>query len=528
MPAFAGRPPQAAAPGSPAGIKLSPRGLMRALHLSVWFVPGLMAAAGIAFAVYMGGRHSGAPSAAWPTIAGVLVLGVFGPAMAWVSLRLATRTAEAYFGSEQQLARRNEQLGALNALGLAASQSLDLDKTLATALEETMRTMDAAAGLVFLSGDGRPDLTMRAYRGVSPEMAEKEASLQPGHCLCGEAVRSHQVLLTGDAGRDVRCTSDLCVCAGFRSVICAPLDANGQLIGLLQLASPAPDHFSESQGEFMTAMARQISVAIENARFHDTTRAFNVQLERKVNQRTRELESARWALAEKARQLRNLLAESYRIQEDTQARIAHDMHDGVVQMIIGALYETQAAREALVDDPGRAADSLAHAQRLLSEVEVEIKRVIYDLHPPVLDAMGLVVALKRFAASFSAAFSIECELEVAGPPGRLPREIEIAVFRIIQAALHNVASHAQAQHARVAFEFAADHLEVAIQDDGIGFDPQTALAAPGEHLGLIGMRERSQALGAELTVDSELGVGTRIRLRVPSPVLLKGGVGGVT
>jgi GAF domain-containing protein len=127
----------------------------------------------------------------------------------------------------------------------------------------------------------------------------------------------------------------------------------GQLVGLLQLASPNVGHFTESQKDFLAAIARQVGVSIENARLYDEVRVFNVELEKKVNQRTRELESARWALAEKARQLQRLLSESYRVQEDIQARIAHDMHDGVTQIIIGALYETQAARQALVDDPER-------------------------------------------------------------------------------------------------------------------------------------------------------------------------------
>jgi signal transduction histidine kinase len=496
---------------------------MRTLRLMLWVVPALMALAGIGFALFESARHGDGPGWPWPTVPGIIVLGLLGPALAWVSLRWAIRTAEAYVDSERQLAHRSEQLAALNALAVAASQSLDLDKTIATALEQMMETLDAAAGMIFLPADDRAGLRLKAHRGISIAMADKEARLEPGHCLCGQAVNTRQVLFAADIGHDARCTSDLCSCEGMRSLVCAPLDVNGQLVGLLQLASPLVGHFTDGQRDFVGAMARQISVSIENARLHDAVRAFNVDLERKVNQRTRELESARWALAEKARQLQRLLSESYRIQEDTQARIAHDMHDGVTQVIIGALYETEAARQALSDDPDRAAESLMRAQRLLTEVEVEIRHVIYDLHPPILDAMGLVVALKRFAATFTAAFNIACEIHVVGRSRRLPKGIEIAVFRIIQAALHNVATHAQAGRAQVGFDFGADWLQVRVEDDGIGFDPAPALMAPGEHLGLIGMKERAEGLGAELIVDSALGEGTRIELRLPSPAGLNGG-----
>ncbi len=479
-----------------------------------------MAVTGIAFTLFENSRHVDDPGWPWPTVLGMLVLGLVGPALSWFSLRWAIRTAEAYLASEAQLARRNDELAALNALALAASQSLDLDQSIATALEQTMETLEAAAGMVFLQGNDGHGLRLEAHRGISIEMAHREARLAPGHCLCGQAVKTRQALFAGDVGKDIRCTSDLCICEGFRSVACAPLEVKGQLVGLLQLASPNVGHFNEGQRDFVAAMARQVSVSIENSRLYDTVRVFNVELEQKVNQRTRELESARWALAEKARQLQRLLSESYRVQEDTQARIAHDMHDGVTQMIIGALYETQAARNLLLADPDRAAENLARAQQLLSEVEVEIRRVIYDLHPPVLDQMGLAVALKRFASTYNSAFGIDCQVQVTGHPRRLPRATEVAVYRIIQAALHNVATHARAGRAQVDFDFSAARLQVVIQDDGVGFDPQAIMSIPGEHLGLIGMKERAEGLGANLTVTSAPGQGTRIEFHLPSPTYL--------
>jgi two-component system sensor histidine kinase DegS len=204
------------------------------------------------------------------------------------------------------------------------------------------------------------------------------------------------------------------------------------------------------------------------------------------------------------------------VQEETQARIAHDMHDGVTQLIIGALYEAQAAREALPQDVDRAGTNLVRAQQLLSEVETEIRRVIYDLHPPVLDLLGLVVALKRFSATFLSSFGIDCQVQVTGFPRRLSKEIEISIYRIVQAALHNVVTHAQATRAEVHFDFGEDCLQVVVEDNGIGFDPVAVMATPGEHLGLIGMQERAESLGANLTMTSGPGEGAQISLRLPS------------
>ncbi len=491
--------------------------LLRTLRLTLWAVPVLMSAIGLVYTLFEHRHHAGDPVWPLPTMLSLLVLGGFGPILSWVCIRWAIKSANAYSVTQEQLAHRAEELTTLNKLSVASSRSLNLENTIATILEQTMAALDANAGMVFIQGNGRSGMRLEAHRGISVDMAQKEASLAPGHCLCGQAVSTRRVLFAQDVGADPRCTSDLCICEGFRSVACAPLEAKDQLVGLLQLASLEICHFTQEHENFLTAVAAQVSVSIENARLYDTVRAFNVELEQKVNRRTSELEAARWALAEKARQLQRLLSESYRIQEDTQARIAHDMHDGVTQMIVGALYETQAARQSLYDDPDRAGENLARAQQLLSEVELEIRRVIYDLHPPVLDMMGLVVALKRFAVNFTAVFDIACQVQVAGRPRRLDKEAEITIYRIIQAALHNVATHAQADQVRVYFDFGTASLQVRIEDNGIGFDPQKAMNTPGEHLGLIGMNERAESLGASLDVQSTPGQGAQIKLQQPEP-----------
>ncbi|MGB3716636.1 MAG: GAF domain-containing sensor histidine kinase [Candidatus Promineifilaceae bacterium] len=491
--------------------------LLNVLRLILWVIPALMAILGIAYVLVENSRHANDPGWPWITLFGLVILAVIGPALSWICLRWALRVAEAYLASQEQLTQRAEELVTLNALSVASSRSLDLGRTISTILEQSMEAVDASAGMVFIQDNGQPGLRLEAHRGISIIMAEKEARLAPGHCLCGQAVKYRKVLLAADVGDDPRCTSDICICEGFRSVACAPLEVKGKIVGLLQLASPEIGHFSSEQRDFLTTVASQASVSIENAQLYDTVRTFNVELEQKVNRRTKELEMVQWALAEKARQLQLLLSQSYQIQEETQARIAHDMHDGVTQMIIGALYETQAAREALPDDGIRATENLSNAQLLLTEADTEIRRVIYDLHPPVLDMMGLVIALKRFAVTFQTAFDIGCQILVEDHPRRLPKKTEISIYRIIQAAMQNVASHAQASRVKVLFNFGRERMQVIIDDDGVGFDPEATLATPGDHLGLVGMKERAEGLGATLAVESEIGIGTRIVLILQPP-----------
>jgi len=471
---------------------------------------------GLAYTLLEHFNHRTHPAWPWPSFLAGAVLGFTGPIFTWVALRWAVSMAEEYLSSQGEIARRADELVVLNKL-ITASRSLDLEETLTTILDKTMDALDASAGMLFIQDNGSQGLNLETYRGIPAEMAIKESVLAPGHCLCGEAVESRQVLFATEIEEDPRCTSDMCICAGFRSVACAPLHVNDQLVGLIQLASPIAGHFSEDQHDFLNAAAAQVSVSIENARLYDEVQSFNLKLENTIAQRTSELESARKSLAEKAAQLQGLLSESYRVQEETQERIAHDMHDGVTQTIIGALYEIQAAQDSLVGSPAVASVNLSRAKELLAEVDQEIRRVIYDLHPPVLDMMGLVVATKRFATSFGPTFEIDCRVDIVGDQRRLDKHTEVTIYRIIQSAMQNIATHSHADQACVFFNFKPGNFQIVVEDNGNGFDPQKALSIPDEHLGLIGMKERAESLGASLFIESLPGHGAKIVFDLPSP-----------
>ncbi len=495
------------------GIKTD---LIKTLRLTRLLVPVVLAFIGSGYTFYEHFGHAGDQGWPLPTFLSFFVLVLVGPSLTWLALHWALSTANVYLQTQEKLTQRASELNVLNQL-ITASQSLDLRTTLNSILERSMEALDACAGMLFLRNGDSPDLTLAAHRGISNELVAAESTIAPGHCLCGQAIERRQVVFSPVLETDERCSSALCICEGFKSVACAPLDVKGQLVGLMQLASRRPRHFSPPQLEFLHAAAAHISVSIENARLYDQVRSFNTQLERQVGLRTRELIQAQKQLEEKNAQLKRLLRESYRVQQETEERIAHDMHDGVTQTIIGALYETQAAQEALIKNPGVAAVNLARAQELLTEVDQEIRRVIYNLHPPLLDMKGLVVATRRYAATCGPVFEIQCNVVVNGMPRRLEKFCEVTVFRIIQSAMQNIATHAQARWASVVFDFEAERFRVVLEDDGRGFDPQSFFENPGEHLGIMGMIERAESLGGMLTITSQPGRGTRVVLELPHP-----------
>ncbi len=409
--------------------------------------------------------------------------------------------------------RQHSQLQALHAVSEAVNRSLDLDALLAIALERVLDVLALDAGDVRLVEDGR--LKLRAARAVSPEFVADESSVPLGFCQCGRAALTGEVLVVEDmsARRDLADTR--CACEGFAAVLSVPICTTERVVGLIHVAGRAPRAFDEADRELLKAIGEQIGVAVERAQFHAQLKALNATLEARVAERTRELEAAREALAEKAEALRAMRIEERRIEERTRSRIAHDLHDSVQQLIVGALFKTQAARDLMAPRPDLAAAMLAEVQALLRRIEAEMRHAIFSLRPVTLDAHGLGPALRELAAEFERVSGVPCAVRITGAPRRFAADAEVAAFRIVQEALNNLAIHARARHAEIHIAFGPRAVVVEVRDDGVGFDLAAVEQRPRAHLGLMGMLERADSVGGALVIWSRPGEGTRITLQMP-------------
>jgi len=240
--------------------------------------------------------------------------------------------------------------------------------------------------------------------------------------------------------------------------------------------------------------------------------AFN-QMSASLSRTIGELTQAKEEIAQKSRELQQVLARTHEITEEDRQRIALDIHDGVVQMVIGASYEVQAAASAVTSHRPTAQKHLETARRLLDQTVTEMRRIVFDLHPTYLDSLGLFPALEKYAQSFQESSGIACTATLQGEPLLLPDETKVAVYRIVQEALNNVRKHSGATAAAVQVAFAPGRLTVTVQDNGTGFATEAANAASG-HLGLVSMTERAQSIGGQLTITSAPGQGTRLVLEV--------------
>jgi signal transduction histidine kinase len=145
-----------------------------------------------------------------------------------------------------------------------------------------------------------------------------------------------------------------------------------------------------------------------------------------------------------------------------------------------------------------------------------VRALSHDLRPTILDDFGLVAALRWYVDEYEQTFGVPVEVEVDKPPERLAPEVELALFRIAQEALTNSGKYAEASSVRLALSFPDSSARLVVEDDGRGFDPEKVIGPTKQGgLGLYGMRERADLLGATLTIHSTPGAGTHVMVDVP-------------
>ncbi len=212
--------------------------------------------------------------------------------------------------------------------------------------------------------------------------------------------------------------------------------------------------------------------------------------------------------------MQNYIAAIMRGQEDERLRLARELHDDTIQSLIALQQRIEMAQKALAKDPALAAAKLADLRELAADTLTFVRRFVRDLRPTNLENLGLIPALEMLTRESNASF------QVTGEEKRLDSERELALYRIVQEALRNVAKHARATQVSVTLAFDTDEAIATVEDNGTGFAaPQAPSAyAPAGHFGLMGMQERAQLFGGNVYVKSERGKGTKVVAYLPTAV----------
>jgi len=212
--------------------------------------------------------------------------------------------------------------------------------------------------------------------------------------------------------------------------------------------------------------------------------------------------------------LRQMSSQVLTAQEEERKRIAREMHDDTAQALTSVLVRLRLLERSAENE--RLRGGLTELRELTGATLEGVRRMAIDLRPPMLDDLGLEAALGSFVQDFSRRWPTEAKLTV-GRLGRIPPDVELVLYRIVQEALSNVARHANASHALVRLTRRGRALRMVIEDDGLGFDLDAVRRSRESGLGLFGMEERLALVGGSLQVESAIGRGTRVSAEVPLP-----------
>jgi signal transduction histidine kinase len=267
-----------------------------------------------------------------------------------------------------------------------------------------------------------------------------------------------------------------------------PGPADAGVVGLLALTVNRTEPLTDDDHRLLAGVASHVAVALANERL---------------------------AVAERTR-LRAYALAITQAQEEERKRIARELHDEASQSLVVIRRRLTDLTESLGGHPVEA--ELDELRDLAGQTVAGMRRLSRDLRPPTLDELGVSSALEQQVNHFCDRGDAAAEFRVIGPSRRLPTETELALFRIGQAALHNVELHAAAERVEIELAFEPDGVRLSVTDDGCGFEvPQDFHELPEVgKLGLVGMRERAQLVGGTVQLTSRPGAGTRVDAHVPA------------
>ncbi len=372
------------------------------------------------------------------------------------------------------------------------TSELELERVMPRVLQMAEELVGADAGVIALLDRESGCIRYPYVHNLPPEVAD--TVVPEGEGLAGEVIQNGRPVVVADY-RTYSGAVPAFVAAGMTSVVAAPIISGAKVFGMLAVGTvEGTEVFSDWDAAMLSSVGRQAGIALENARLYEGMRFYASQV----------------TVA----------------REEERKRIAQELHDGTVQMLIAISRRLEALASPRRQLPEHVARSLGELQKMTGQVISDTRLFIQGLRPPALDHLGLVPAITGLVDSLKER-GAEVEFEVRGEARRLTPYEELALFRIAQEALNNAWRHSDASRVRVQLVFGADKVRLNVQDNGSGFEvPEQVedLVAKGR-LGLIGMRERARALGGVVQVQSAPGKGTTVVVDVP--MRMERGGGGI-
>lgn len=371
------------------------------------------------------------------------------------------------------------------------TSSLDVSVVLDRILEQVGRVVaNDVCNIMLIEGDSTQTVRSRGYEAFDAETFI-ETFVFP---LSGLSVRQ-QIIATGQpvVVSDVRTDPHWTLPAGavwLRSYVAAPIILGDEVIGFINVGNSRAGFYDQTHASRLQALGHQAALAFQNARLYEATRV-------------------------SAEHLKILSRRLLEVQELERRGIARELHDEIGQALTAAKINLQALQKhpqaVLIE--GR----LKECVDIINQALQQVRSLSLDLHPAVLDDLGLMPAVRWFVDREAQRGEFNARVSAQDLPDRFPPEIELVGFRLVQEALNNIARHARAKNVSIEFSQDGSDLHLCIRDDGVGFDKETTFqkVMKSDSLGLLSMQERIALLHGRFEINSAPGQGTEIHASIP-------------
>ncbi len=398
--------------------------------------------------------------------------------------------------SHDDLEQRTKELSSLLSVSEILTTLSDLSNignAVTNALNKTLEILKRNSWSILLWDEEKQ---MLCYWEESKPVEDKakQDCCRLGEGISGRAAELNRTIVLKDISRDARVSgADLSLGKGVRAFASTPLRSKEKLLGVLNIASSDTRKFSREDVHFLEGVARQVAIALENARLHQ-----EVQYKEEIRG--------------------ELLNELLSIQEEERKRIAQELHDETSQVLASLNARLEAASKLLPTDATEVKELIRNAQAQSITLLEDIHKLIYELRPTLLDDLGLVAATRWLLENTLEASGINVNFQSAGRKKRLSPPLETALFRVIQEASSNIIKHSESKNVFVIITFKRNSVVVSVSDDGKGFNVADALAAKDRPrgLGLLGMKERVERFQGKFAVKSGHGRGTEVYIDIPT------------
>ena len=387
-------------------------------------------------------------------------------------------------GLYQQRIRQLQIENSVLQVATEVTSELELDRVLPKIMHIAVDVTGTDGGIFALLDDERNVITYPYVENLPPGLADVTVSKEEG--ISGEVIGTGRPTVIDDYKTYPQRVPAFAE-AGLTSVATVPIVSGDRTFGALSVLSiEQAKGFSEREMAILTAIGRQAGIAIENAYLYENMRFYA----RKITQ----------------------------AQENERKRIARELHDDTIQSLIAISRRLEALSTSEPTLPDAAAQRIREVQQTTADVINRVRRFSQALRPSTLDYLGLLPTLEELVAAINRHDGLRAELWIHGEQRRLSSDAELSLFRIVQEALNNVIKHADATRVVTVVEMSDSNISVAVQDDGIGFQPSTLAEHPAtaSRLGLLGMQERARLLGGTLVIDSAPDHGTKVIVNVPT------------